>query len=97
VEDIRRHHSGSICTEGVETQSTAASVLTIGLRALKRVHDVIEATTVKFWYDSEWLSKPVPGDLDLVLAEYSFKIPLQLRWAADQRLISVEILLGPLC
>jgi len=54
-----------------------------------------EVTTVKFWYDSEWLSKPVPTDV--VLAEYSFKIPLQLRWAADQRLISVDILPGAIC
>jgi hypothetical protein len=54
------------------------------------VHDVLEVTTVKFWYDSEWLSKPVPSDV--VLAEHSFKIPLQLRCTADQRLISVEIL-----
>jgi hypothetical protein len=65
--------------------------LTTGLCVLKRVHDVLEITVVKFWYDSLWLSKPVPLG-ELVLAEYSFKIPLQLRWAADQRLISVEIL-----
>jgi len=71
--------------------------LTTGLRALKRVHDVLEVTTVNFWYDSEWRSKPVPGDPDLVLGEYSFKIPLQLRWATDQRLISVEILSAALC
>src|SRR5947208_13624343 len=45
-------------------------------------------TAVKFWYDSLWLSKPVPID-ELVQAEYSFRIPLQLRWAADHRLISV--------
>ena len=71
--------------------------LTTGLRTLKRVHDVLEVTTVKFWYDSEWLSKPVPSYPDLVLAEYSFKIPLQLRWAADQRLISVDILPAAIC
>jgi hypothetical protein len=65
--------------------------LTTGLCALKHVHDLVEVTVVKFWYDSLWLSKPVPI-ADLVLAEYSFKIPLQLRWAADQRLISVQIL-----
>jgi hypothetical protein len=65
--------------------------LTTGLCALKHVHDLVEVTVVKFWYDSVWLSKPVPID-ELALAEYSFKIPLQLRWAADQRLISVQIL-----
>ena len=69
--------------------------LTTGLYALKRVHDVLEVTIVKFWYDSGWLSKPVPSDL--VLAEYSFKIPLQLRWATDQRLIGVEILHAASC
>lgn len=65
--------------------------LTTGLCALKKVHDLVEVTAVKFWYDSLWLSKPAPIG-DLVLAEYSFRIPLQLRWAADHRLISVQIL-----
>jgi hypothetical protein len=70
--------------------------LTTGLYALQRVHDVLEVTAVKFWYDSLWLSKPVPAD-DLVLTEYSLKIPPQLRWAADQRLISVEVSPAALC
>ena len=70
--------------------------LTTGLCALKRVHDVLEVTALKFWYDSVWPSKPVPSE-DVVLAEYSFQIPLQLRWAADQSLISVEILTTALC
>ena len=65
--------------------------LTTGLCAVKKVHDLVEVTAVKFWYDSLWLSKPLPIG-DLVLAEYSFRVPLQLRWAADHRLISVQIL-----
>jgi hypothetical protein len=70
--------------------------LTTGLCALKKVHEFVEVTAVKFWYDSLWLSKPVPSD-ELVLAEYSFRIPLQLRWAADHRLISVQILRTASC
>jgi hypothetical protein len=70
--------------------------LTTGLCALKKVHELVEVTAVKFWYDSQWLSKPVPID-ELVLAEYSFKIPLQLRWAADHRLINVHILRTASC
>jgi hypothetical protein len=70
--------------------------LTTGLCALKKVHELVEVTAVKFWYDSQWLSKPVPID-ELVLAEYSFRIPLQLRWAADHRLISVQILPTAYC
>lgn len=64
--------------------------LTTGLCALKKIHDIVEVTVVKFWYDPLWLSKPVPLD-EFVLAEYSFKIPLQLHWSADRRLISVRI------
>jgi hypothetical protein len=45
---------------------------------LKKVHELAEVTAVKFWFDSLWLSKPVSID-ELVLAEYSFRIPLQLR------------------
>ena len=70
--------------------------LTTRLCALKKVHEFVEVTAVKFWYDSQWLSKPVPID-ELVLAEYSFRIPLQLRWAADHRLISVQILRTASC
>jgi hypothetical protein len=70
--------------------------LTTGLCALKKVHELVEVTAVKFWYDSQWLSKPVPID-ELVLAEYSFKVPLQLRWAADHHLISVHILRTASC
>src|SRR3954447_4200675 len=33
--------------------------LTTGLCALKQVHELVEVTVVKFWYDSVWLSKPV--------------------------------------
>ena len=69
---------------------------TTGLCTLKRVHDVLEVTALKFWYDSLWQSKPVPSE-DLVLDEHSFKIPVQLRWAADQRLLSVDILSAVLC
>jgi hypothetical protein len=65
-------------------------------RAVKKVHELVEVTAVRFWYDSLWLSKPVPID-ELVLAEYSFRIPLQLRWAADHRLISVQILRTASC
>jgi hypothetical protein len=62
----------------------------------KCMSSYVEVTAVKFWYDSLWLSKPVPSD-ELVLAEYSFRIPLQLRWAADHRLISVQILRTASC
>ena len=42
--------------------------LTTRLCALKKVHELVEVTAVKFWYDSQWLSKPVLID-ELVLAE----------------------------
>jgi hypothetical protein len=51
---------------------------TTELCALERAHALVEVTVVKFWHDSLWQSRPVPID-ELVLAEYSFKIPLQLR------------------
>jgi hypothetical protein len=44
-----------------ELKNSAARLvsLTTGLCALKHVHDLVEVTVVKFWYDSLWLSKPV--------------------------------------
>jgi hypothetical protein len=51
---------------------------------------VLEITVLKFWYDPLWPGKDLSDDL--VLAEYSLKIPLQLRWPAGEELISVELL-----
>src|SRR5262249_48371319 len=59
--------------------------LTSGLQRLERVHDVIKITAIKYWYDSSW---PEPHSVgDLVLAEFSFAVPVQVRWAAGNTLV----------
>jgi hypothetical protein len=69
--------------------------LTTGLLALQRIHEVVEITVIKFWYDPIWMSKPTP--CDLLLAEYSLRIPIQLRWAEGENLISVEVMPAAAC
>jgi hypothetical protein len=69
--------------------------LTTGLFALQRIHEVLEITVIKFWYDPMWLVKPTPSDL--VLAEYSLRVPVQIRWAAAENLISAEVMPAAFC
>lgn len=66
-----------------------------GLRSLQRIHEVVEITVIKYWYDPLWPGRHLPDDL--ALAEFSLTVPLQFRWAADEKLISVEIMLTSSC
>jgi len=69
--------------------------LTNGLVALQRVHELVEVTVVKFWYDPQYQAKPMP--LDLVLAEFSFRVPIQIEWAPGEGLLSVKLMAGASC
>jgi len=69
--------------------------LTNGLVALQRVHELVEVTVVKFWYDPRYQAKPMP--LDLVLAEFSFRVPIQIGWASGEAMLSVKVLPGASC
>ena len=59
-----------------------------GLQTLPTVHEVIETSVLKYWYDSSW---PGPQFPDLVLAEFCLRIPLRFR-RSNNRIITVEIL-----
>ena len=61
-----------------------------GLSNLKKLHEVLEIKVIKFWYDPTWRGRHLP--YDLVLAEYSFMIPVQFRWAEGTSVLSVEVI-----
>ena len=44
---------------------------------------------IKFWYDPDWPQPPLP---DLVLSEFSFKVPLQIRQSSTDKMFVVEVL-----
>jgi hypothetical protein len=57
---------------------------------------MVGITVVKYWYDPSWSEPHLPAD-DLVLAEYPFHVPLQVRWSAGEDLVGVEIMPMSLC
>jgi hypothetical protein len=69
--------------------------VTDSLRTLPRVHEIAEITVFKYWYEQPWPMHVVCDDL--VLAEYSLKIPLQFRQSASQEMFCVEIMHFALC
>jgi hypothetical protein len=58
------------------------------LQALPRVHEIVEISIIKYWYDSSWSGPQYP---DLVLAEFSVNVPLQFRRSLEQ-IIAIEVL-----
>jgi hypothetical protein len=66
-------------------------MLTRSLCSLQKVHEITRITTVKYWYDASWPEPNLPLD-ELVLAEYSIRVPLQVQWSADENLVHVEVM-----
>jgi hypothetical protein len=62
---------------------------TRGLQTLPRIYEIAEITVIKFWYDPAW---PEPQLPDLVLGEFSFRIPLQIRRSSRDKMFAVEVL-----
>ena len=66
--------------------------LASALIATGRAHDMVEITVLKFWYLPEWSpAAKIPGP-DLITAEFSLKLPVQIRWASGEKLIAAEVL-----
>jgi hypothetical protein len=75
----------------VKISSDRLLMLTRSLCSLQRVHEIVRITTIKYWYHAGWPQPNLPGD-DLVLAEYSIRIPLQVRWSGDENMVHVEVM-----
>ena len=65
--------------------SSIASALT----SIRRAHDVIGVTVIKYWYDPEW-ETAWPSD-DLILAEFPLAVPVQFRWGNGERVVATDI------
>jgi hypothetical protein len=63
--------------------------VTRGLQTIQRIYEIAEITVIKFWYDPAW---PEPQFPDLVLGEFSLRIPLQIRRSSDDKMFVVEVL-----
>jgi hypothetical protein len=81
--------------KALRMSSQRLRALNLSLSTLPKVHEVVDISVIKYWYDASWPEPHLP--CDLVLAEFSFKIPLQFRRTAEQKLFSVEILNMAFC
>jgi hypothetical protein len=61
------------------------------LCSLGRVHDVAPVTAVKYWYHPAW-SEVRLTDADMILSEYRFEVPFEIRWSAGDGLISANVM-----
>jgi hypothetical protein len=61
------------------------------LRTVPKVYEVVEIITIKHWYEHSEPEPHLPYD-DFVLAEYTIRIPLQIEWSADEKLVRVEVM-----
>jgi hypothetical protein len=61
------------------------------LLIVPKVYEMAEIDMIKFWYDPSWPEPHLPDD-DLILAEYSIPMPLQVEWSADEKLVRVKVL-----
>ena len=64
--------------------------VTNGLQTIRRVHEIVEITVIKYWYDLSWQGPHLPSDL--VLGEYSLRIPLEIMLSTSEVLINVEVM-----
>jgi hypothetical protein len=71
--------------------SSIASALT----PIRRAHDVVDMTVLKYWYDPDW--KITYPSEDLILAELSVSIPVRLRLDGAEGAIVTDILPSSSC
>jgi hypothetical protein len=74
----------------LKINSNRLLALTSALRTVPRVYEIAEVVMIKFWYDTSWPEPHLPDDL--VLAEYSIKMPLQVGWSATDRIVRVDVM-----
>jgi len=61
------------------------------LKMLQKVHEVVEITVMKYFYDASCSGNQFPCD-DFVTAEFSLNLPLQFRWSSSEKLLEVDIM-----
>jgi hypothetical protein len=61
------------------------------LRIVPKVYEIAEIVIIKFWYDPSWQEPHLPYD-DMILAEYSIRIALQIEWSGDEKLVRIEVM-----
>jgi hypothetical protein len=98
LDSWKRHQEGTVeayTLKELKISPQRLVSLTSGLCNLKRMHEVLEITVIKYWYIADEKGRHLPCGFEL--DEFSLRIPAQFRWAADEKIVSVEVLSAALC
>jgi hypothetical protein len=94
LDSWKRDQGGSVevyALKELKISSDRLLALISGLRIAPRVYEIAEITIVKYWYDKNWPQPPMPYD-DVVLAEFSIRMPIQVGWSAEDRVVRVDVM-----
>lgn len=94
LDSWKRGHDGTVeayALKELKINSDGLLALISGLRTVQKVYEIAEIIMLKYWHDTSWPEPHLP-DEDSVLAEYSIRVPLQVRWSAEHRVVCVEVM-----
>jgi hypothetical protein len=80
----------------LKISSSRVVSVTSALTVLPQVHEMVRITVMKYWYDQTWSEPHLPED-DLVLAEFTLQVPLEVRRSAGEDSVKVEVMLLSSC
>jgi hypothetical protein len=75
---------GMLCIDSERLHGMATA-----LQNMSRIHEVVGVSVIKYWYDPDW---PEPRSPELVLCEFTFRVPLQFHRALDQTFATVCVM-----
>jgi len=64
--------------------------LASALTTIRRAHDIVEMTALKYWYDPQWATRVLTQDV--ILDEFPLTVPVQLRWGSGEKAVVAEVL-----
>jgi hypothetical protein len=86
----------SYALKELKISSSRVVSVTNALTVLPQVHEMVRITVMKYWYDQSWSEPHLPEE-DLVLAEFTLQVPLEVRRSAGEDSVKVEVMLLSSC
>jgi hypothetical protein len=74
----------------VKINANRISSLASALTTIRRAHDIVEMTVLKYWYDPQWATRVLTQDV--ILDEFPLTVPVQLRWGSGEKAVVAEVL-----
>ena len=74
----------------VKINADRISSLASALTTIRRAHDIVEMTVLKYWCDPQWATRVLTQDV--ILDEFPLTVPVQLRWGSGEKAVVAEVL-----